>query len=52
MLAVINVALRRRIGGVAGLANSEQNRLRAFILNSEKATAFEEKEEQAEKARF
>ena len=36
----------------AGLANSEQNRLRAFILNSEKATAFEEKEEQAEKARF
>ena len=29
MLAVINVALRRRIGGVAGLANSEHIYMRA-----------------------
>ena len=36
----------------AGLANSEHNRLRAFILNSEKATAFGEKEEQAKKRNF
>ena len=29
MLVVINVALRRRIGGVAGLANSEHIYMRA-----------------------